>query len=271
MDGPDLYRDFIESALAALQGDDRILGVAAAGSWLRGEMDAWSDLDLVMLCASEHFKAVIEDRGEIAASLGDLVSWFPGDHVGEPERLIICMYGPSLTHVDLKFVTAAQLATDRVEDPEILWERDGAMSQALSVGAPAWPEPDWQWIEDRFWTWVHYLSCKLGRGELLEVVSGLDFLRVRVFGATAVTAAGYPAQGVRRFETRCPELVPMMTATMPTYDVSSCAAGIEAAVALYRHLRERIAPEDLVLRDRAEREAVAFLSTTVSGINQNRA
>ncbi|MER7057532.1 MULTISPECIES: hypothetical protein [unclassified Streptomyces] len=29
--------------------------------------------------------------------------------------------------------------------------------------------PDLQWIEDRFWIWVHYGATKLGRGELFEV------------------------------------------------------------------------------------------------------
>jgi hypothetical protein len=52
-------------------------------------------------------------RAGFAGALGPLLSAFTGDHVGEP-RLLICLYGPPLLHVDLKFVTPADLA-ERVE------------------------------------------------------------------------------------------------------------------------------------------------------------
>lgn len=262
---PEAHQSFVDQAVRAIEADDRLIGVAAAGSWLRAEMDEWSDVDLVILVDEPHFEIVLAERGSIAASMGDLVSWFTGEHVGET-RLIICMFGPPLLHVDLKFVTPAQLAAERVEDPAILWERDGAMSSSLSSGEAKWPRPDWQWIEDRIWTWIHYVSCKLGRGELLEVVSGLDFLRTQVLAGTAVTAAGHPAQGVRRFEVRCPELMDQMVATIPRYDAASCATSIRAAVAMYRHLRDECAPADLTRRETAEREAVAFLETTIAGV-----
>lgn len=50
---------------------------------------------------------------ELAGTLGHLLHAFTGEHVGEP-RLLICLYGPELLHVDLKFVTLEML-TQRVE------------------------------------------------------------------------------------------------------------------------------------------------------------
>jgi hypothetical protein len=42
------------------------------------------------------------------------------------------------------------------------------MSAALLTGSARFPEPDLQWIEDRFWVWVHYGATKIGRGSSSE-------------------------------------------------------------------------------------------------------
>ena len=46
------------------------------------------------------------ERRTIAESCGGLLAAFTGEHVGEP-RLLICLYGPPLAHVNLKFVPFA--------------------------------------------------------------------------------------------------------------------------------------------------------------------
>jgi len=68
-------------------------------------------------------------------------------------------------------------AATRVEDPAVLWERDGQLSAALRNGVARYPAPDLQWIEDRFWVWVHYGAAKVGRGELFEALDMLALLR----------------------------------------------------------------------------------------------
>jgi hypothetical protein len=37
--------------------------------------------------------------------------------------------------------------------------------------------PDLQWLEDGSWVWVHYIATKIARGELLEAVDALGFVR----------------------------------------------------------------------------------------------
>ena len=121
---PGPHRKFLHSAVERLQRDERLLGVAAGGSFLTNSMDEFSDLDLVIATEAAHHRQVLADRQQIASSLGPLLTAFTGEHVGEP-RLLICLYAvePPL-HVDLKFVALPDLAR-RVEDPAILWERDG--------------------------------------------------------------------------------------------------------------------------------------------------
>ena len=45
---PAAHRAFIEKASRVLSEDPRLLGLAAAGSYLTGNMDQFSDLDLIV-------------------------------------------------------------------------------------------------------------------------------------------------------------------------------------------------------------------------------
>ena len=127
---PAVHRAFVERALPVFRADARLAGVAAGGSFITGEMDQHSDLDLVVVSPSDSADEVLRDGSEIARRLGPLLAAFPGDHVGEP-RLLICLYGPPLLHVDLKFLSADEFR-HRIEDPAILWDRDGALRSVLS-------------------------------------------------------------------------------------------------------------------------------------------
>src|SRR6185295_1915123 len=126
---PGPHAAFLRTALSRLSEDLRLVGVAAAGCYLTQTMDEWSDLDLVIAVDEAAYPSVLEDRQGIARRLGALLAAFSGEHVGEP-RVLICLYGAPPLHVDLKFVRLADLAA-RVEDPAILWEREGRMSAAL--------------------------------------------------------------------------------------------------------------------------------------------
>jgi hypothetical protein len=257
MDVPDPHRRFLEEAVPRLQADGRLLGVAVGGSWNSAEMDRFSDLDLVIAVVDDAFEAVMRERPRIARGLGDYLAGFTGEHVGEP-RVFICLYGPPLLHVDLKFVRMSDFHV-RVEDPEVLWDRTGALKQALKQGRSDWPPANLQWMEDRFWIWVHYGACKVGRGELFEAVDFLAFLRATVLGPLALTAHGHHPRGVRKLEVNAPALLAQFVATLANHDARSCAAALEQAAALYRRLREQLADGSLVRRDEAERQAVGFL------------
>jgi hypothetical protein len=256
---PDPHAAFLERALRVLSDDERLVGVAAGGSYRDGAMDEWSDLDLVVAVEPADFDAVLAARQEIADSLGSLLAAFTGEHVGEP-RLLICLYGPPTLHVDLKFVSLED-AAERVEDPVVLWERDGRLSATLGAGGVArYPEPDLQWIEDRFWVWVHYGATKIGRGELWEALDFLAFLRSRVLGPLALQARGARPSGVRRLEQHAPDLSALLRRTLATHDKSSCCRALEATAELYLHLREELDRGALERRGVAEQAAMRYLA-----------
>lgn len=249
---PSLHREFLDRAIPRLASDRRIVGIAAAGSYAENAMDAFSDLDLVLACEPGDHAGLMQDRAALAGKLGPLVAAFTGEHVGEP-RLLICLYGPPALHVDIKVVVLGDLAS-RVDEPVVLWERDGRMTAAYAAGAGAWPQPDAQWIEDRFWVWVHYAAGKIARGELQEAVDFLSYLRVNVLGPLGLLRGGRKPAGVRRVEAD-PALARQLADTLGALDRQALADALNNAVAAYRELR----PSSIALRLEAERVAMHFL------------
>lgn len=223
-------------------------------------MDVHSDVDLVVFVASSAVAEVMAERTTVLERLGPLLVAFIGEHVGEP-RLMISLYGPPLLHVDVKFVDIADAAV-RVEDPVVLWERDGAVRHALATREARWPEPEGQWIEDRFWVWVHYGATKVARGELFEALDFLSFLRSRVLAPLGARAQGRRARGVRFLERDLPDLTLALRATLAGHDAREIHAAMNECVALYRKLRASLASPGLVVRSAAEHAAVAYLEET---------
>lgn len=254
---PHAHADFLKRALARLKEDVRIVGVAAAGSFLTNSIDEFSDVDLVIVVEPHAFEPVMEQRHAIASDLGSLLAAFTGEHVGEP-RLLICLYGPPPLHVDLKFVSLDDIA-DRVENPFVLFERDGRLTAGLGSETPRYPEPDLQWIEDRFWVWVHYAAAKIGRGELMEAYDFLGFIRGQVLGPLALKARGARPSGVRKIEFEAPDLALEMQSTLAAYDSVSCLDAIESAVNMYRRLRDGLTADALVLRREAENASMKYI------------
>lgn len=254
---PEPHATFLRNAVARLGEDARLVAVAAGGSYLTGTMDEFSDLDLVVAVEADALAEVLADRPRIAASLGPLLAAFTGEHVGEP-RVLICLYGPPLLHVDLKFVALPD-AVQRVEDPDILWDRNGRLSAVLRTREARFPAPDRQWIEDRFWIWVHYGAAKIGRGELFEAHDFLGYLRMQVLGPLALEAAGARPSGVRRIEMAAPGAARALEATLATHDAPSLVRALRAAADQYRGLRDARPAPSLVRRKDAEAAAMVYL------------
>lgn len=224
----------LESVRAALLEDARFCGLLAGGSLLHGGFDAHSDLDLVLVAEREAYDSVMVRRREIADAFGGLLAAFTGEHVGEP-RLLICLYGPDLLHVDLKFVTEEAL-DQLIERPVVLWDRHGRLAPRLDCAAVAWPDRDAAWFEERFWIWVHYAATKIARGELLEARGMFGFIADRVLGPLFRLRAGKPQRGVRRLEEALPDAASAIATTLAGGDRAEAKASLEAAMRLYRGL-----------------------------------
>ena len=94
-----------------------------------------------------------------------------------------------------------------------------------------------QWIEDRFWIWIHYGAGKIGRRELFEAHDMLTFLRAQVLGPLMLQTVGARPTGVRRVEKAAPGWAREMEATVAKYEPRSTALALREAAQIYRALR----------------------------------
>jgi predicted nucleotidyltransferase len=254
---PHLHRTFIERALGILAADARVVGIAAAGSYADDTMDEFSDIDLIIAMDRADESAMLSDRQRLAAALGPLAASFSGEHVGEP-RLLVCLYDPPLLHVDLKFV-ALQDAARRVDEPVVLWEREGKLTRAFGQGTASYPCPDWQFVEDRFWVWIHYAAAKVGRGELFEAIEFLSYLRCNVLAPLKKRQLGLRPNGVRRLEQLTPQFAEELKGTVAPAEAAAILNAIRVCIRLYLGLRNESAAE-LVQRLNAEEAAMNYLA-----------
>lgn len=260
---PQIHREFINRTVDYFKNDARIVGLGLGGSYISGQLDEYSDLDFVVAVNAASFDEVISERLQIPARLGSLLSCFTGEHVGVP-NLVICLFDAPLLHVDLNFVTPEQKRR-RIEDPVILFEKDGALSSVFKASKPVEPGNKNQWIEDRFWVWVHYTATKIGRGELFEAIDDVGFLRGNVLGPMIQAEKGIFPRGVRYLERDAPEHLQLLMETVPDYDVRHCIYALKASIRLYDRLRERSAVR-IVRRTDAEKRALEYLNDIESSI-----
>ncbi|MFN6497970.1 MAG: nucleotidyltransferase domain-containing protein [Nostoc sp. DedQUE01] len=267
---PEPQRELLEQILANLKRDERLLGVAIAGSYLTGEMDEYSDLDLIIVVDDVHYQQVLQERQLLASKLGKLLAAFTGEHVGEP-RLLICLYDEPLVHVDLKFLLLEDFQKDRVENPIVLWEQRNLLSLAVCENPRNYPPVDPQWIEDRFWVWVHYGATKLGRGELFEVIDFLSFLRGQVLAPLAKVQAGLLPRGVRNLEKEIPSLVSDFCETIPAkHDVQEIVRSLQYTISFYCQLRAELKTPELIIRSQAEAASKKYLQAVITQVASYR-
>jgi predicted nucleotidyltransferase len=248
--------EFADKAKTILEPDDNVIGLAVAGSWLTNEIDEFSDLDLILVTKQK----ISNDKNQMldyAKRLGNFLSGFTGEHLGEP-RVLICLYDKPLLHVDIKFVTLDEFHS-RIETPIVLIDKNGQLEKAIISSEAKFPYPDYQWIEDRFWTWVHYALLKIGRGEYLEAYDFMGFLRMVVLGPLLHIKNNNLPRGVRKVEISLEvEDFAKLKLTIPTYDRQSLLDSLRNAVSLYRQLRIELFDNNVSLQNDTEKKVMNY-------------
>lgn len=241
MNLPALHAGMLDRIIAIVPDDRRVEALLGGGSMALGGFDEQSDLDLVVVVWAEDHAAMLADARTFVARCGSLLAAFTGEHVGEP-RLLICLYGPPLLHVDFKFVTPADL-DHLVEKAVILWarDRDAVVRQIENAEIRPPTTRAAQWYEERIWLWLHYAATKLLRGEYFEAASSLDFIRLMVLGPMLQRNAGVRQRNIRRIE-EVPRARERLVPTMPPYERAAIAEALRRCAALYVELRQADPP-----------------------------
>jgi hypothetical protein len=253
-----IQQEFAERSVRILRGDNSVIGLTVGGSWLTNELDEFSDLDLILVTTGKITDDVAKMKS-FAKRLGDLLSAFTGEHVGEP-RLLICLYDNPLLHVDIKFLTLEEFR-DRVETPIILLDKHDQLKTVIVQTQSTFPYPDYQWIEDRFWVWIHYALLKLGRGEYVEAFDFFSFLRSVVLGPLLHIKNGNLPKGVRKVESRLViEDFELLKSTLPQYEKSSLIDTLQNAISLYRQLRAELFTSEVILQVNTENRVIQYMN-----------
>lgn len=251
-----IQREFAHKASTILEPDENVIGLAVAGSWLTNEIDEFSDLDLILVTRQK----ISNDKNLMlgyAKKLGDFLSGFTGEHIGEP-RVLICLYDNPLLHVDIKFVTLDEFHS-RIETPTLLFDKNGQLEKAINNSQAKFRYPDYQWIEDRFWTWIHYALLKIGRGEYLEAFDFMGFLRMVVFGPLLHIKNDNLPHGVRKVETDLErEDLAKLKLTIPIYNRQSLLDSLRNAVSLYRQLRTELFDDNVSLQNETDKKVMIY-------------
>lgn len=251
-----IQKEFADRTVEIVTNDETIIGLAVAGSWLTNEIDEFSDLDLILVTKEK----ITDHKAKMLAyakRFGDFLSGFTGEHVGEP-RVLICLYDNPLLHVDIKFVTLNEFR-QRIETPVILLDKKGQLREVLEQTEPKFPYPDYQWIEDRFWTWVHYALLKIGRGEYVEALDFFGFLRMVVFGPLLHIKNNNLPRGVRKVETQLPTKdFEQLQATIPMYSKASLLDSLQNSVMLYQQMRKELFTADVQLQTNTEIKVMEY-------------
>ncbi len=257
-----IQKEFALKAKRILEKEPSIIGLAVGGSWLTDELDEFSDLDLILV-TSQSISSDKHKMMEYAEKLGKLLNGFTGEHVGEP-RVLICLYDHPLLHVDIKFLTLEELA-ERVETPHILLDKGNQLQQAFEKSEPHFPYPDYQWIEDRFWIWIHYVLLKTGRGEYMEAVDFFGFLRMTVFGPLLHIKNGNQPRGVRKVETALDKAdFESLKSTLPAYSKQSILEALQQSIELYRSLRATLYTDKVEPCSETEQSVMDYLAKMAS-------
>lgn len=264
-----IQRRFADNVVAKIKEDKHIVGLAVAGSWLTDEIDEFSDLDLILV-TEEKISGDKSKMLDYAKGFGHFLSGFTGEHVGEP-RVLICLYDNPLLHVDIKFVTLEEFR-QRIETPVILLDKGGQLKSILEQTEPRFPYPDYQWIEDRFWIWVHYALLKIGRGEYVEAFDFFGFLRMVVLGPLLHIKNGNLPRAVRKVETQLSSNdFAQLRATLPTYSKASLLDSLQHSIDLYRQLRERLFSSSVTLQQETEQKVIEYFQEIRQGDDERAA
>jgi hypothetical protein len=251
-----IQKKFADKVTAIVKNDSNVIGLAVAGSWITDELDEYSDLDLILITKTK-ITGDKEKMLDYAKSFGDFISGFTGEHVGEP-RVLICLYDNPLLHVDIKFLTLPEFH-QRVENPVVLFERNNQLTDIIKTTKAEWPQLDYQWIEDRFWTWVHYACLKIGRGELLEAFDFLSFLRMTVLSPLMQVKNKKLPRGLRRVETEL-NLSDMenLKITIAQYNKASIIKALDNTISIYKTLRRKLYTDSVQLQTLAEKKSIEY-------------
>lgn len=237
------HRAILQRAIAFAETDPRILGLA-----LHYQQNNWNAEEMVLVTSAESFHRTAPHLKEIAASFGSLVlAYEPVGHTASRE--LICLFDDPVDRIDLIVMPLENLP---LTYSTILCQKGKALTDLLAGQRTVPPHVDLQWMEDRFWVWLHSAANSLREGALFETLEQIGNLRSQILAPLVLCKNKQPTDQLAALEEKGGEDLGSLRATVPLYDARSCEISLREAAKLYVGLRETLAPDSLKRHQRAE-------------------
>ncbi len=229
----------------AFRADGRVVSCWAGGSLGAGSADAWSDLDLNVMAAAEHFDALADRAYEVLLEAGEPLMHWPGLRT-EGIACLGCFYSDG-NHVDLVVHNAAHGAVFFSYPVRVLFGEEPRGDPEAQ--RPSLATPDRQAEVRRrifqFWLSVAFAAkyiargdCVMATGHLGGMLGGLvqlcDVSRAAPFGMP-------PPIAFATWGRLTPEEHRLLAGALPVTDGEALRGQFEALVAAARRLLGPIA------------------------------
>jgi predicted nucleotidyltransferase len=213
-DGFPAHERIARRAFELLAAERQVLGIYLAGSFAFGQPDTYSDIDFYIEIPDRSKEVVLKNHRRIIEDVGEVATWFPATHLGDPSQLIVFYKTDPPVHVDYQYREVSELVPrSKDKDVLILLDREGHLARYRDASSRMEPVSGerrverLQYLEDRFWAWCYYAHGKIVRGELWEARDAIEFMRTNVLLELADLARGTPFEGNRRVELKHPSSV----------------------------------------------------------------
>ena len=172
---PDHHRNFVARFITACQVDKRVLAAFLGGSYVNGEADAFSDLDLTLITTDADYEQFVAEREAFIAQLGKPL--FIEDF--DLPNIVFMIFSDG-TEVELWFASQGHLEHIQSGSFHILLDKTGILAGAAFPPSEADPAGQTEKLRRLiYWFWhdlSHFITAS-GRGQLWWARGQLDILR----------------------------------------------------------------------------------------------
>jgi hypothetical protein len=247
----DMHLNLVKKAEICLKEDKGFLGMAIGGSWIDNKLDQFSDLDLYLIMDNALVLS-FEEKKEIQHKWGNLLTFYINGH---DENVTVSLYdfAPDLLHVDCKWIYLEGFQK-RVENPSIIFEKDRLLSNCIrDFPSEGYELPNFELNEMRFWSWMHYIFSKIGRGEIIEAYGYLCEVRNCCVGPMVLHKNALTPRRMRHAE-HLPEAdLKLIRKSIPiNCDAKNCFDATIYMIELYKYTRDSLVNNSFVKNYAAE-------------------
>jgi predicted nucleotidyltransferase len=255
------HRRLLDRAVARFHKDARVPGLLLGGSFVSGNPDFYSDLDLYIVVDDRYFLDVLAEKKPAASAAGRVLTGFVSDHLGPGgDEMYIAVYdGP--VEIDFNYLRRSTLKPSwKMASRFILKDADGSVGEVIRSSAGLTPPPPsreaLEVLHNKFWSWCWYVFGKIARGELWEALGGVHDIRERALVPLLEWDAGRPSEGAPRLESRVSDQsLARLAATVSPPDAAALYRALTVEIEMFRELQARVYPRyQVTVDDRGSRD-----------------